>query len=355
MDVQAGRTGPGPGNGGQRVTMSDLARRLGISKAAVSYALNGQPGVAAETRDRVTRLAAELGWHPSSSARALSANQTGVVGLVLSRPAELLTVETFFMRFLAGLERVLSERGSSLLLRVVGDRPEEELRTYERWWGERRIDGVILLDERYHDSRIAAVERIGVPAVLCGGPIKGTSIPCLWTDQAADSRSAVMHLAELGHRHIAHISGPLEFAHERGRRRGVRRAATALGLEVTTVTSSYMGPQAGEITGELLDSPQPPTAIIYGSDVMALGGLAAASQRRVRIPRDLSVISWDDTNLTTVVHPPLTALERDTPGFGALAATVLLDHIHVGRDGLIQVPPSTLRARESTGPAPATA
>lgn len=351
MDGQRARAG----NGGQRVTMGDIARRLGISKAAVSYALNGQPGVAAETRERVQQLAAELGWHPSSSARALSANQTGVIGLVLSRPPELLTVETFFMRFLSGVERVLSERGSSLLLRVVGDRPDEELRTYERWWGERRIDGVILLDERHHDERIQAVERIGVPAVLCGGPVKGVSFPCLWTDQLADSRVAVQHLADLGHQRIAHISGPLEFAHERARRRGVRRAATALGVDVVTLTASYMGPEVGDLTLDLLRAPDRPTAIIYGSDVMALSGLSMAAREQVRVPEDLSVLSWDDTTLTTVVHPSVTALGRDTPGFGALAASVLLDHIRGGRSGLVQVPPSVLEARESTGPAPALA
>ena len=76
------------------------------------------------------------------------------------------------MHFLAGVEKVLTEANMSLLLRVVGDHPDEEIHVYERWWGERRIDGVILMDERYRDPRIKAVERIGLPAVLCGGPVK---------------------------------------------------------------------------------------------------------------------------------------------------------------------------------------
>ena len=96
----------------------------------------------------------------------------------------------------------------SLLLRVVGDHPDEEIHVYERWWGERRIDGVILLDERYRDPRIKAVERIGLPAVLCGGPVKDVAMPCLWTDQVGDAAVAVQHLVDLGHRRIAHVSGP---------------------------------------------------------------------------------------------------------------------------------------------------
>src|SRR5450756_1676597 len=103
-----------------RATMGDIARRLDISKTAVSYALNGQPGVSSATRQRVLDLAKDLGWYPSSSARALSGAETGVIGLVLSRPSDLLTIETFFIHFLSGIEQVLTERGSSLLLRIIG-------------------------------------------------------------------------------------------------------------------------------------------------------------------------------------------------------------------------------------------
>ena len=93
MTTGSSTAGPAP-----RATIGDVARRLGISKAAVSYALNGQPGVSAATRQRALELAQELGWYPSSSARALSGAETGVVGLVLSRPSDLLTIETFFMK-----------------------------------------------------------------------------------------------------------------------------------------------------------------------------------------------------------------------------------------------------------------
>jgi len=343
MTTGSSTVGPAP-----RATIGDVARRLGISKAAVSYALNGQPGVSAATRQRALELAQELGWYPSSSARALSGAETGVVGLVLSRPSDLLTIETFFMNFLAGVEQVLAERGSSLLLRVIGEHPDAETKTYERWWGERRVDGVILVDERYHDVRPPAVERLGLPAVLCGGPIKGSTLPCLWTDHAADASSVVEHLVGLGHQRITHVSGPARFVHERARRRGIRRAGREFGATVETLESEYTGPQTAEVTHRLLDRPDPPTAIVYASDVMALAGLGVAAARRVPVPARLSVVSWDDSNLTTLVHPAVTALWRDTPAYGALAASVLLDLIDGRNRGRIQVPTSTLRVRETT-------
>jgi len=343
-------TGSSTAGPSARVTMGDIARRLGISKAAVSYALNGQPGVSATTRQRVLDLAQELGWYPSSSARALSGSETGVVGLVLSRPADLLTIETFFMHFLAGVEQVLAERGSSLLLRVIGEHPDAETKTYERWWGERRVDGVILVDERHHDVRLPAIERLGLPAVLCGGPIKGSTLPCLWSDHGVDASLVVEHLVGLGHQRIVHVSGPARFVHERARRRGVRRAGRALGAAVETLEVEYTGHEAAEVTKRLLDRPDPPTAIVYASDVMALEGLGVAAARRVPVPARLSVVSWDDSYLTTLVHPAVTALWRDTPAYGALAASVLLDLVDGRNRGPIQVPASTLRARETTAP-----
>jgi DNA-binding LacI/PurR family transcriptional regulator len=186
--------------------------------------------------------------------------------------------------------------------------------------------------------------------VLCGGPIKGSALPCLWTDHGADARIVVDHLVALGHTRIAHVSGPAGFVFERARRRGVRRAGAALGVTVETIEAEYTGPQATEVTQRLLDQPEPPTAIVYASDVMALAGLAVAATRGVSIPAQLSVVSWDDSYLTTLVHPAVTALFRDTPAYGALAASVLLDLVD-GRDrGRIQVPTSSLRVRGTTAP-----
>jgi DNA-binding LacI/PurR family transcriptional regulator len=333
-----------------RATMADIAARLDISKAAVSYALNGQPGVSSATRQRVLDLAKEIGWYASSSARALSGAETGVVGLVLSRPSDLLTIETFFMHFLSGVEQVLTERGSSLLLRVIGEHPAAEAKTYERWWGERRVDGVILVDERYQDLRLPAVEQLGLPAVLCGGPIKGSDLPCLWTDHGADALGVMEHLVGLGHKRIGHVSGPARFEHERSRRRGVRRAGRSLGATVETLEAEYTGPEAAEVTRRMLDQPEPPTAIVFASDVMALAGLGVASARGLVVPAQLSVVSWDDSYLTTLVHPSVTALWRDTPAYGALAATVLLDLVNGRNRGRIQVPASTLIVRETTAP-----
>lgn len=335
-----------------RATMADIARQLGISKAAVSYALNGQPGVAADTRERVLAVAEDLGWHPSASARALTGSELRVIGLALSRPTDAFAVDSFFFRFLAGVESVLVERGWSLLLRVVGDNTDLEVETYRRWWGEGRIDGVILVDERHHDERIAAIEAMELPAVLCGGPRKDVTMPCLWTDQAGDAALVVDHLADLGHRRIAHVSGPRIFAHERARQRGVRSAAARHGIEVVTVEGSYAAADADQLTRKLMAAEDPPTALLFGNDHMSVAGLRALRDLDLAVPKQISVVSWDDSPLTTAVVPELTSLSRDTQGYGRRAAEVLLDLVAGKHQGRVRVPRSTLRVRDSSAAAP---
>lgn len=333
-----------------KATMADIARRLGISRAAVSYALNGQPGVAAETRARVLDLAVDLGWHPSASARALSGSGIKVIGLALSRAAESFAVDSFFFEFLAGVESVLAEHGWSLLLRVIGDAPAVEVETYRRWWGEGRIDGVILVDERHRDERIPAVQQIGLPAVLCGGPRQSGSMPCIWTDQAADSALIVDHLAALGHRHLAHVSGPRAFAHERARQRGIRTAARRHGIRVETVEGSYAPDSATAAVRRLFAAPDRPGALILGNDHMAVAALRALRETGLSVPGDVSLVSWDDSPLTRAVDPQLTALSRDNQAYGRQAATALLDLVAGADPGQVQVPRSRLEVRGSSAP-----
>jgi DNA-binding LacI/PurR family transcriptional regulator len=130
----------------------------------------------------------------------------------------------------------------------------------------------------------------------------------------------------------------------------VRRASAKRGIELETLEGSYTGPAAGEHTGRLLghDPGHRPTAIIYGSDVMAASGLSAAFERGVQVPAELSVLSWDDSQLATLMRPSITALRRDNIAYGALAADCLMDLIAGINRGRLQVAPSTLVARDSS-------
>ncbi|WP_043268245.1 LacI family DNA-binding transcriptional regulator [Streptomyces sp. CT34] len=348
----------------RRPTIKDVARRAGVSESAVSFALNDRPGVSRETRARVRRVAEELGWQANSAARALSGERAGCLGLVLARPARTLGVESFFLQLVSGIQEVLSARKTALLFQVVEDL-DTECALYRRWWAERRVDGVLVVDPRTEDPRPGLLAALGLPAVVIGGPATpgpdaGPSAPhpllsTVWADDAKAMARILDHLHGLGHRRIAHVAGMPELAHTARRIRSLRAEAGLRGLDerqVRSVTTDYSDAEGAEATRRILDAAAPPTAIIYDNDVMAVAGASVAAGRGIRVPGELSIVAWDDSPLCRVTHPRLTALVRDTPGFGRLGAAELLAVLDGTPPRTVQGELPHLERRESSGPVP---
>jgi DNA-binding LacI/PurR family transcriptional regulator len=314
----------------QRPTIADIAARAGVSKGAVSYALNDRPGVSPATRAAIKAIAEEIGWRPNSAARALSHARADTVGLALCRPARMLGVEPFFMELISGMESELSAGGCALLLQVVND-PGEELEVYRRWWGEGRVDGAFLADLRRSDPRVPGVVALGMPAVVIGHASEAGPLTPVWSDDAAALRDTVTYLAALGHRALARVAGLPELVHTDLRDRAFAELCAELALdEPTVVHTDYTGEEGAHATRRLISSPRRPTAVIYDNDIMAVAGLSVAQEMGLDVPRDLSLVAWDDSQLSRVVRPPLTALSRDIPAYGAHAARTLLTLIADG-------------------------
>lgn len=339
-------------DGVKRPTISDIAERAGVSKVAVSYALNGQPGVSDSTRKRIIAIAEEIGFSPSSAARALSGAAAQAIGLVLSRPASTLGLEPFFMELISGVETTLSARSYALTLQVVAS-PADEVALYKRWWGERRVDGVLVCDLRQDDPRVPALEALNLPAVVIGGPGHVGSLASIWSDDAAAVAETVEYLHALGHRRIVRVGGLPQFLHTRIRTDAFTEASDRLGLkEAVSVDSDYSGEEGARLTRRLLSSRKRPTAIIYDNDVMAIAGLGVVQEMGLTVPGDLSIVAWDDSVLCRLVHPPMTALQRDIPAYGARAATQLLAIIDGRPGGEVQDTTARLAPRGSTAPPP---
>lgn len=332
-----------------RITIQDLAERLGLSAAAVSYALNGQPGVSEETRTRVKAMAAELGWHPSSSARALSNARTDAVGVVLSRDPAQIGAETYYMQVIAGIESALAETEMSLLLRMVGTEPGRDLRVYERWAAERRVDGFILFDEKEADPRVPLMRRLGLPAVMQGGPVEDdfvTSVP-----PHDDIEHVIDHLRGLGHTDVVHVAGPQRYLHEQRRLADLVRQASAAGMTVRHLEGEYTTEHSRELALTALAAARRPSAVIFSSDLMAIGGLQAAARLGLAVPGDVSIVSWDDSILCALAAPGVTAVQRYPAEHGRRSALALLAVI--GGRGVPHERnvASELVVRGSTGPA----
>ena len=304
----------------RRPTIADVARRAGVSAAAVSFAVNDRPGVSSGTRERILAAARELGWQPSAAARALTEARTRAVGLVLARSPEQLEGDSFFVRFLSGIERVLTAADYALLLQIVPGGASAALPAYERLAAAGRVDGFLLTDIEAGDPRFALLAAAGVPVVLAGRPTGDAPFPWVQTRHAEGVGPAVAHLASLGHERIGFFSGAPEAEHQREREVAWRSAVASTGLEPGPLGHVVLDAHAAALS--LLR--EQPSAVVCSSDTLALGLYAAARELGASVPGDVSVIGFDDSALASFASPGLTSVRVDYGEFGAAAATALL-------------------------------
>ncbi|HET6302737.1 LacI family DNA-binding transcriptional regulator [Microbacterium sp.] len=334
-----------------RPTIADVARRAGVSKGLVSFALNGKPGVSPASRERILEAARELGWTPSVRARSLSVGRSFACGLVIGRSPDVIAADPFFPSFIAGLEDVFSTSGLVLVLAAVTPGRHEE-QTYRDLAHDKRVDGVVLTDLRVGDSRIDVVEELGLSAVTLGVPDVDSPFSSVSVDDGAGIRHAVEHLADLGHREIAHVAGPETMLHATRRARAFVEAARAHGMRARVVTTDFSAAEGAAATRALLEGDDPPTAIVYSNDHMAVAGLGIAQRLGLTVPRDLSITGFDDTDLGHHLHPALTSVATDARAWGAVAARTLLDALAGAPPTHLDLDEPTLVIRESTGAAP---
>jgi len=311
---------PTPDRPRRRPTIADVARAAGVSAAAVSFAVNDRPGVSPGTRARILAAARELGWQPSASARALTEARTRAVGLVLARSAAQLEADSFFLRFLSGIERTLTAADYALLLQIVPGEASAALPAYQRLAAAGRVDGFLLTDIEPADPRFTLLAATGIPVVLAGRPVG--QAPFLWLETRHDEgiAPAVEHLVELGHDRIGFFCGRPEFDHQRVRETAWRMALSSAGRAPGPVEHVDLDPRASALN--LLR--EEPTAVVCSSDALALELCLAARSIGLSVPEDLSVVGFDDSALASFASPALTSVRVDYTEFGAAAADALL-------------------------------
>jgi DNA-binding LacI/PurR family transcriptional regulator len=340
----------------RKATINDVAKAAGVSKGLVSFALNDRPGVSADTRDRILDVARDLDYRPSLTARSLSTRTSYAFGLVIARDPEILSADPFFPSFIAGVERVFLHEGRALVLSVVGDE-RHEATAYRTLVADSRVDGVFLTDLRHRDPRIPLLHELGMPAVTLGRPEElqeeGSAFPAVTLDDIPGIVAATRHLIDLGHRRIGHVVGPRRMLHATRRNTAFTETLAAAGLpEGLVVETDFTAAQGAAATEHLLDLAEPPTAIIYGNDPMAIAGIGVAHERGLRLPDDLSITGFDDSELARYVFPSLTSVRTDPLSWGEAAARTLLELVATGRADDVELEPARVVTRASTGPAP---
>ena len=331
-----------------RPTIRDVAKAAGVSIAVVSYALNGRPGVSATTRDRVLRVADEYGWRPSASARSVRSGPRAV-GLAVSPEPGSLARAGAFLDFLNAASEVVATGGLTLAMQVV-DSVAVAAETYRQWWAERRFDLVIVPDLLADDPRVGVLRRIGAPAVLLGSREVAEGLANVCFDEAESRARVATYLLELGHRRIAAVTEPASVHRTRVRVAALRRTVELHGGALSHHATNATGEEAAAVTRTLLTGPEPPSAIIFDTDVMAAVGLDVALRLGLEVPWDVSILAASDSTLCRLATPAITTLLLPMVELGTATGLAVLA-VLAGETGVSTVVPvSGLAVRGSTGP-----
>jgi DNA-binding LacI/PurR family transcriptional regulator len=329
------------------ITVSDIARLAGVSAPTVSRVINGQPGVAADTRQRVEAVIREHGYR-----RAANGGPVAILELVFHALESLWALE-----IIRGVEQVARQHQLAVVLTEM----EGQLTPGKAWTEQvltRRPMGVIAVFSELTVQQQSQLATRAIPLVVLdptGEPLHQT--PSVGATNWSGGLAATRHLLDLGHKRIAMVGGPAEWPCCRARLDGYRAAMDAARVPVDPrlVRISTLYVEGGLRDGlELLNLPDPPTAIFTANDLQALGVYEAARQTGIRIPQDLSVIGFDDLSFTQWSGPPMTTVRQPLVQMGATAADLVIA-LAGGRqpeNNRVELA-TTLIVRQSTAPPPA--
>jgi LacI family transcriptional regulator len=306
----------------KKPTANDVALTADVSLGTVSHVLTGTHYVRPETRGRVERAIAELGYRPNRVARALAQRQTMTVGIVLPHIAN-----PFFAHLAQAAEDVFGLEDYATVFGNSNNDAHKE-RRYLATFGDRGIDGLIVAIAAAADAD--EIRRLAdyIPTVLVDRTVPDWQGDSVVGDNLMGMGLAVRHLFELGHERVALINGDRRLSTAREREEGFTTAAAAHNLAVTSISAGAFTFESGlEQANALLRMRDHPTAVCVGNDLLALGVLAGASALGCRVPDQLSVIGYDDIAYAGLAWPSLTTIRQLSSEMGTAAARLLLDRI----------------------------
>jgi LacI family transcriptional regulator len=305
----------------KRPTISDVAKRAGVSKATVSHVINNTRFVEEETRQRVLQAIAELGYRPSSAARSLTTNRTETIGVVISDASNY-----FFGEVLLGIEDVLRPANYGLIVCNTAEILEREAH-YLDLLLRQRVDGVIAAATSQRWDILAQAEVQHTPLVFMDRSFEGLGGPFVGVDNKRGAYLGTCHLIECGHRQIGILAGFQRLSTMRERLAGFRQALQEhdIPLPEEWVVTSPLSVEAGrEAMRQILTLPERPTAVFFSNNLLSLGALLAIGELGLRCPEDISVIGFDDHPWAAVSDPPLTVVWQPAQQLGQVAAQMAL-------------------------------
>jgi DNA-binding LacI/PurR family transcriptional regulator len=305
------------------VTIKDIAREAGVSHSTVSRALRDHPAIASHTTERIKRVANELGYVPSALARGLKTNRSNTLGVIVSRMDE-----PDWGEALQGIEDHVRTRGYNLFVSASNGDTAWEISTVMAM-SEQRVDGIIVCDRMLSSEAAAQLRRTGVPIVVVDDPSLESLEHSVSHDHRAGGEALARHLMELGHQRIGYLGHANAGWANQSRMDGVRSSLAAHGIKLgqeyvfqANEGTAFSGEKYGR---NLVQMPQPPTAMICFNDAMAIGLMHALRQAGWDLPAHCSVVGYDNIGVSAYSVPPLSTFEQPRYELGAGAAQLMLE------------------------------
>ncbi|MFS4092851.1 LacI family DNA-binding transcriptional regulator [Streptomyces sp. AF1A] len=316
------------GRGTRRPTLEEVAARAGVGRGTVSRVINGSPQVSEATRAAVEAAVLELGYVPNNAARALAANRTNAIALVVPEPETRFFSEPYFSDMLSGVGAELADTDMQLLLIFAGS--DRERCRLAQYLAAHRVDGVLLVSVHADDPLPDLVAQMEIPAVISGPRSAVETLPSVDSDNYGGARSAAEHLLARGCRTIAHITGRLDVYGAQRRVEGYRDALLDAGYSADDILV-----EQGDFTEEggrramarLLRRSPGLDAVFAGSDVMAAGARQVLREEGRRIPDDVALVGYDDSAIARHMDPPLTSVRQPIQEMGRAMIELLLGEI----------------------------
>jgi DNA-binding LacI/PurR family transcriptional regulator len=332
------------------VTIRDVAAHAGVSRATVSRVLNNNPAVNEVLRDRVLEAVRALGYQPNRTARRLRAQTSSVIGLIVSD-----IQNPYFISIIKGVEDVAYAHQMSLILCNSDEDPAKE-QMYLHVMAAERVAGLVIVPSQTTNTQnLTQLKQLGIPVILLDRFAPDVEVDAVKVDNERGAYDAVRHLAGLGYKRIAIITGVLSLTTGRERYAGYQMALAAAGLphDLSLVKEGNFKAESGyRLTRELWASARPPDALFISNNMMTLGALRALRELAVRVPQQIALVGFDDMPWSGDLYSPLTAVSQPTYELGAEAVTLLLrrlaDPTSPFRTVMLQ---SRLIVRESCGAA----
>src|ERR1700694_4377867 len=331
------------------MNIREIAKKARVSTATVSRTINRHPSVQPQLSKRVWRIVEELGYYPSTQARALVSGRSRIFGLIVS-----VITNPFFPEIVHVFEQIALEHNYEILVSSTVHDPER-MKISVRRMLEHRVEGVAVMTFGMEESLLEDLKLRNVPLVFVDVGPPRPRVSNIRIDYLHGIRQAVQHLAALRHEKIAFITGPLRLKSAVARKQAFLRSMQEIGLEsdpALIVEGNHTMEGGMAAFTQLLAGPVRPTAVLCSNDMTAIGVMRRSHDAGLSIPRDISVIGFDDTRLAQCVIPPLTSVQMSQPELARLAFHALLAEVERetpapnGTDYLLK---TNLVLRESTG------